>query len=148
MSNYTSYLLAILALLIIASLIECSDRSMVQESTERLVRASPDSAIVSIDRTPRRIEFSTKLLQKRGALVVDTVIHEDTLHISVDRDSNISIRFLPTPRVVQEWVRYIRRDSLIYQREVVTAIADRPWYESPLLVIAGAILGFLLAVVM
>ena len=149
MSNYTSYLLlAILALLIIASLIECSNQPPVQLSTERIVKQSLDSTLAVIDRTSPPVSLRSKLKSNGQRLTLDTILNHDTLRVSIEPDSTVFINLLPAPRLVHEWVRYIRYDSLIRERQIEMQFVERPWYESPLLVLVGAVLGILLAVVM
>jgi hypothetical protein len=102
--------------------------------------------LVEIDRTPSKLHLRGKLRPRAQALGLDTIIDRDTVCVYVEPDSSIEIRLLPAPRIVQEWVKFIRRDSVIYQ--TATEFIHRPWYESPLLVVVGAVLGLLVAMLL
>lgn len=117
----------------------------IRSSVSREIIERPDSALVTIDKTPQGVRVNSRLIPRNNDLALDTVIGGDTLHVSISPDSTIQISLLPAPRIVQEWVRYTRRDSTIYHVGVERVYIERPWYESPLLVIAGAVLGFLLS---
>jgi hypothetical protein len=110
------------------------------------VSERPDSTSVTIDRTPKKLHLRGKLRPRAQALTLDTIIDRDTVCVYIAPDSTIEIRLLPAPKIVQEWVKYVRRDSVIYQ--TATQFIDRPWYESPLLVVVGAVLGFLVAMLL
>ncbi len=140
-------LLAVCVLLLMLYLL-CDASPSTRSSFSRQVIKRPDSALITIDKTSPRVCVNSKLTPRGDRLTLDTVINHDTLHVSVSPDSTIQIRLLPAPRVVQEWVKYTRRDSVIYQLEVERVFIERAWYESPLLVIAGAVLGFLIAMVL
>jgi hypothetical protein len=110
------------------------------------VSERPDSTLVSIDRTPTKLHLGGKLRPRATALALDTIIDSDTVCVYIAPDSTIEIRLLPAPRIVQEWVKFIRRDSILYQTP--TEFIERPWYESPMLVVVGAVLGFLVAMLL
>jgi hypothetical protein len=111
----------------------------------RSVIERPDSSLVTIDRRSPNIHIKSKLQPSGRQLVLDTIVNHDTLRVALSQDTTLEIRLLPAPRLVQEWVRYMRHDSIIYQREIERVYIARAWYESPLLVAIGAVLGFLVA---
>lgn len=130
---------SLLLLYLLSNLSSSYEPSITREVIER-----PDSALVRIDRSSPSVRVNSRLVPRDSLLTLDTIVNDDALHVSVAPDSTIQIRLLPAPRLVQEWVRFMRRDSII--RVSVCKFVSRPWYESPLLVIAGAILGFLIAI--
>ena len=113
-----------------------------QRTVERSVRVREDSARITIDRTSPKLAVRGRLRPRGKSLALDTIIAQDTLHVCVNTDSTIGIRLLPAPRITQEWVKYLRMDSIIKTREVIERA--EPWYRSPLLILAGAILGLVL----
>jgi hypothetical protein len=117
-----------------------------QIAIRSIERTRLDSAIIAIPITPQPIDLRAKLRITEHRARLDTIIDQDTLHVELDQDSTIRIHLLPAAREAMQWVHYLRRDSLIYQTERV--YIERPWYESPLLVLIGTVLGFLLAVLM
>jgi hypothetical protein len=119
-----------------------------RSSITRTAIERPDSALITIDKRSPEVRVNSKLTPRNGALTLDTILSGDTLQVSVTPDSTIQIRLLPAPRIMQGWVKFMRRDSVIYKREIERVYIERAWYESPLLVIAGAVLGFLLAILM
>jgi hypothetical protein len=142
--NYKFLLAAVCVLLLVFFILRSSPERSLTSSIK--VSERPDSTLVEIDRTPSRIQFRGKLRPRAQVLTLDTVINSDTVCVYIEPDSSIEIRLLPAPRIVQEWVKFTRRDSMIYQ--TTTEFIKRPWYESPLLVVVGAVLGFLIAMLL
>lgn len=146
--NTRNLTIAFFAIAILLLILFPNHPRTVKHTVTRTVRVTQDSAKVLITHKPEAISFKAKLQQRRELLTLDTIVDRDTLRLEIAPDSSIVIQLLPASRVIEAWVRYQRADSIIYERELVTELMARPWYESPLLVLIGAVLGFLLAIVL
>jgi hypothetical protein len=140
------YVLIGLAIILVLAVVMCGDRQAVHQTTSREVRISEDSAKIRFLYRAPNLRLRGQLTRSHGSLILDTILNDDTLHVDVTQDSSITIRLLPAPRSIEVWAKYYRRDSII--RVLETEWISRPWYESPLLVLVGAVLGFLLAIVL
>ena len=145
MSIRSTFLLTAI-LLILAFLLWPSAASPPTHSTTTTVRVYEDSVQTRFLYQPSPLHVHSKLKSFNDRFTLDTILNTDTLHIELASDSSITIRLLPAPRQIEQWVKYMRRDSLVFEREPQPI--TNAWYESPLLVIVGAILGFIIALIL
>jgi uncharacterized membrane protein len=149
MPRYLPYLIIFIAAILLLHLLSYrSPQFEHHRSIQRSVRVSQDSARVTIDRTSPGLRVTGKLRASKKRLALDTVIAQDTLRVCVYDDSTIAIALLPSPRIVTQWVKYLRTDSIVTTRDTLIRMIPEPWYRSPLLVLAGAVLGLMLGVLL